>query len=135
MSDNKIFNVNGPLNSGGKELLAEVLNLAFTQQNPRMPIKAVGYRTSPTHGFILYQYVAENVTLFPCSLTAAQVLPQILAWFDSRPAYECKGWDAEAKSDCENRPGWRVYCEEWGHVDGDPAAFIAVKPAFMWYGK
>lgn len=129
--DNRIFNVNGRLDRDGKELLAETLRLAFKIAGA----KASGFRICPVRGFVIYQYESTKATKFPVALTADQVLPQILAWFESRPACELKDWDANADHDGDNGPGWRVYCEDWGHVADEYEAFVAVKPAFMWYGK
>lgn len=50
-------------------------------------------------------------------------------------------WLAEAdygtppSHDGSNEKGWRVYCEDWGHVDGDWSAFLAVSPYWALYGK
>lgn len=134
---NRIFNVNGPLDREGKEFLAATLRLAFQQLgHPGVEgHRAVGYRVCPRDGFVLYGYKSSKCILFPCSLSADQVLPQILAWFESKPACTCQGWDANADHDGSNGPGWRVYCEDWGFIDHEHEAFIAVKPAFMWYGK
>jgi len=35
----------------------------------------------------------------------------------------------------DNEKGWRVYCEDWGKIDSDDYAFLAIKPAYIWYGK
>ena len=50
-------------------------------------------------------------------------------------------WLAEADygtpldHDGDNKKGWRVYCEDCGHVDGDWGAFLAVSPRWALYGK
>lgn len=135
--DNRIFNVNGPMTADGKDLLAATLRLAFQQMGHpgREGNKAIGYRVCSRKGFILYRYPVSNCVLFPCSLSSDQVLPTILAWFDSKPDYTCEEWDEDHDHDGHNGPGWRVYCEDWGFVDDEYQAFLAVKPAFMWYGK
>lgn len=135
--DNRIFNVNGRFDKDGQENLAATLRLVFQLLgHPGVEgNKAVGYRISPTHGFVLYKDITDRCTPFACKLGADQVFPQIVAWFESNPRCERTGWDAAADHDGHNGPGWRVYCEDWGHVDNEWAAFIAIKPAFMWYGK
>ena len=35
----------------------------------------------------------------------------------------------------DNGKGWRLYCEDWGHVDHDHYAFAAVQPVWAMYGK
>ena len=37
--------------------------------------------------------------------------------------------------DGDNHKGFRVYNEEWGHVDDDSAGIVAVDPAWAMYGK
>lgn len=134
MSSNRIFNVNGRMDRGGKELLLATLKLAFLRVGQET--KATGYRLSKTHGFILYQYDGKaGVVPFACPLNADQVYEQVLAWLETDPDVVLTGWDRDADHDGHNGPGWRVYCEDGGHVDGAYAAFLAIKPAFMWYGK
>lgn len=49
--------------------------------------------------------------------------------------FPMEGWDANADHDGSNEIGWRVYCEDWGHVGGELYAIVAIKPAYIWYGK
>jgi len=132
--DNRIFNVNGRLDSSGDKLLLETLKLAFAHASEHA--KADGYRIDPKLGLIFHWASAEHADIvkFPSPLTAEQVFPVVLGWLQSNPVCECTSWDADADHDGHNGPGWRVYCRDWGHV-GDPHGFIAVKPAFIWYGK
>lgn len=50
-------------------------------------------------------------------------------------------WLAEAEygkqpdHDGDNKKGWRLYNEAWGHVDSDHGAIIAVAPSWAAYGK
>jgi hypothetical protein len=37
--------------------------------------------------------------------------------------------------DGDNEKGWRLYNENWGHIDGDNHAVIAVTPVWATYGK
>ncbi len=37
--------------------------------------------------------------------------------------------------DGDVKSGFRIYSQEWGHVDGDPYAFVAISPIWMIYGK
>lgn len=134
--DNRVFNVNGSLDKYGKAHLLLALELAFRQgESGFSQREAVGYRIDPKLGFVLYKYDSPQMIRFPCGLGAKQVLPLVLSWFESRPVYEAVGWDSNCDHDGENGPGWRVYCEDWGHVGNERSAFLAIKPAFMWYGK
>lgn len=131
--DNRIFNVNGRLDRGGEKLLQKALELAFEISGH----KAKAWRVSPEHGLILdYCDGAKGALQLPSPATAAQVLPLVVGWLssDAAKAIKCVGWDRDADHDGDNGPGWRVYCGDWGHVEGWQA-IVAVKPAFMWYGK
>ena len=131
MMDNRVFNVNGE----GEVMLTATLKLLFTQCNAEYT-KAHGWAFTPKHGFIVYQYPGVG-NRFPTPLTAEQLAPIVWAWLngDEAKTVECDGWDADCDHDGDNGPGWRVFCEDWGHVNGDYNAVCAIKPAYMWYGK
>ena len=61
----------------------------------------------------------------------------VQAWLASDEAKQTvkEGWDRDLDHDGSNGPGWRVYCEDWGHVATYSAAICAVKPVWLWYGK
>lgn len=129
--DNRIFNVNGK----GREQLAEVMRLAFLQKSNYA--KAVAYKIDPQKGMILlwHNTEAKGITGLPAPLTAEDAAVLVSAWLETRPNTECSDWDADAEHDGDNELGWRVYCEDWGHVAGERFAICAVKPAWLWYGK
>lgn len=128
--DNHIFNVNGRLDRGGERLLQKALELAFEITGR----KAVAWRVSMEHGLILnWSDSANGAVPLPCESTALEVMPMVLAWLRSDEAknVKCVGLDANADHDGHNGPGWRVH-----YGDGvGREAIVAVKPAFMWYGK
>ena len=130
--DNRIFNVNG----SGEEMLRATLRLAFMQEGSSTRCK--GWRLTK-NGLVLTWYVDNDTAPFPVSngMTADEVLPMVLSWLAGDDAKDVlmEGWDANASHDGENSLGWRVFCEDWGHVGGCTNAICAVKPAFMWHGK
>ena len=131
--DNRIFNVNGRLDRGGEQLLLKTLELAFEISGH----KAAAWRVSLDHGLILdWCDNATGSNRFPSPVTATQVMPMVASWLHSDEAKQvkCEDWDADADHDGHNGPGWRVYCGDRDHVQGWQA-IVAVKPAFMWYGK
>lgn len=132
MASNRIFNVNGPLDKDGHELLKAALELSIAQSGCK---KVEGYRLDPKLGLVLYWADHPDATKFPFTLSGASLLSFVLDYFNSRPLCEATGWDKNADHDGDNGPGWRVYCEDWGHIGGHWQAFLAIKPAFMWYGK
>ena len=127
-SDNAIFNVNGI----GLERLRQTLQLAIGSKT------IMGYRISPVKGFILIDTIfnRDEISIkFPSPLNAALVASIVFEWLGSDLAknINCEGWDADSDHDGDNELGWRVYTEDWGYVDGETA--IAIKPAYLWYGK
>ena len=129
--DNRIFNVNG---NEDKQLL-DTLKLVFTQRGSTC--KATLF--DKEKGLILLWWceTGDKGNLLPTDLTAEEIFPIVKSWLKSKQAseVECKGWDANSQHDGSNSMGWRIYCEDWGHVGGISYAICAVKPAYMWYGK
>jgi hypothetical protein len=125
--DNVIFNVNGV----GEEDLKKILCYVFDGH------PCYGYSVNKKKGLILHCYPSSNnVTPFPSSLGAEYLIGIVMSWLKSSEAKEipCEGFDANAEHDGDNILGWRVYTEEWGSVDGIHNC-VAVKPAWLWYGK
>ena len=132
--DNRIFNVNG----SGKQLLLQVLTIAFLQEGDNTTAK--GYSINKERGMILFWAERKqdpNYTSFPAKLKPAELIEIVWVWLNSEEAdqIECKEDDSDFDHDGHNSKGWRVFCEGWGHVDSKWEAFIAIKPAFMWHGK
>ena len=129
MGDNRIFNVNGE----GDEMLLDTLKLIFKQEGDNTTAK--GWRKSLKHGLILYAYENGDINLFPNPLTAEEVFPIVKKYLKSGEDVELDDWDKDADHDGSNGQGWRVYCEDWGHIGSDHSAFAAIKPVYIWYGK
>jgi hypothetical protein len=129
MMDNRIFNVNGR----GKDDLLAVLKIAFNQEGKKTTAK--GYFIDPKLGMVLLWHNDGKHQNFPSGLTAESVVHVVWDWLESGPEIECEGWDADYDHDGSNSEGWRVFCEDWGHVGGNSYAIVAIKPAFMWHGK
>ena len=127
--DNRIFNVNG----SGDSMLLKTLQLVFEQCDSTCK----AWTFSKNHGLILLWYKEQDVNTFPTPLNAEQCLPFVVAWLNDDEAKTVKltGWDEHADHDGSNGVGWRVYCEDWGHVDNISSAICAIKPVVLWYGK
>ena len=130
--DNRIFNVNGT----GDELLLKALELALMQEWSKSTTMEA-WKIDKEKGLILYWHADGEAIPFPSPLSAEQLLPIVSGFLASKEAKEvtCEGWDADTDHDGCNGFGWRVYCEDWGHIGRDHYAFIAIKPAYIWYGK
>lgn len=130
--DNKIFNVNGK----SKEMLQATLNLVFEQGRYK---KAVNWSIHPDKGLILYWAISkkEKVNDFVTSVSADTVCSTVWEWLQSDEAWEINltGWDVDQDHDGSNSKGWRVYVEDWGHVNDDWSAICAIKPIYLWHGK
>ena len=129
--DNIVFNVNGR----SEEMLLKAIELAFLQREYKT---CVGWKISKK-GFILSWSLSDKSTPFPGNVefTPEEVLPMVTKWLKTvnLDEVEMEGWDGDCDHDGHNSRGWRVYSEDWGHVDGSWSAICAIKPAFMWYGK
>ena len=66
----------------------------------------------------------------PFEMTYEDIAPVIVGWLKNTADY-----GREPDHDGDNGKGWRVYNEDWGHVDHDFAVFAAVKPVWAMYGK
>jgi len=133
--DNRVFNVNGK----GLEMLIATLQLAFSQEGRNTTAKA--YTIDPEKGLILLWYIPDSKTKkinpFLVPLSAEAVAVQVMEWLKTDGAWETKldHWDEDCDHDGHNTKGWRVYCEDWGHVGTHHNAIVAIKPAYMWHGK
>lgn len=129
--DNRIFNVNGK----GGPMLAEALALAFKQESINTRCEAWVF--SQKHGLILLWHAEKGAHPMPAPMLAHECVPFVMSWLKSPQAdtVEKTGWDADTQHDGSNSDGWRVYCEDWGHVAENHYAICAVKPVKLWHGK
>lgn len=129
--DNRIFNVNGE----GRDMLASTLKLAFLQEGANTLAKA--WRFIPDKGLVLLWSNREGATPFPVPMGAEEVATMAMRWLETEDAKEmaCVDWDRDEDHDGCNERGWRVYCENWGHVGDEHYAICAIRPVFLWYGK
>jgi hypothetical protein len=128
--DNAIFNVNGRSNNR----LRDAIKLAAPDR-----CKLKGFRKHESKGLIFYWTDSKRpgYSAFPAPLTAEDVFPMVVQYLASKEVRIAKheGWDANADHDGDNVAGWRVYVEDWGHVDDEYEAAFAVKFAWIWLGK
>lgn len=131
--DNRIFNINGE----GDSMLEKVIELALMQRHQSLNPTASAWAFIPDKGLVLYWLVRENTHRFLTPLTAKALTPMVSEWVRSDEALNMKfeGWDGDCDHDGSNSLGWRVYCEDWGQIGGDPYTICAIRPAYMWHGK
>jgi hypothetical protein len=125
MSDNYKFEVT----SEGREHFDIAMGLAFGKSYKTR--KATHYKITAEHGLILCWTDGMNGAMplpFPMDLQAATEF----AWGWLRNGAE---YGRQPDHDGDNKPGFRVYNEDWGHVAHAWQAFVGIQPAWMMYGK
>jgi len=130
--DNRLFNVNGE----GDDMLFKTLELAFLQWGGKTTCK--GWKQTKENGLILCWWCGtDRITPMPAGLTAEECFSFVTAWLksDFAKTVDFGRWCEDSDHDGHNGMGWQVYCEDWGHVGGENGAIVAVRPAYMWYGK
>ncbi|QDJ96389.1 hypothetical protein Xoosp13_203 [Xanthomonas phage Xoo-sp13] len=88
----------------------------------------------------MYCYSSSSAqTAFPIPLSDSSAATLAWDWLNSDESknfdFPKTGWFADNDHDGSNSLGWRVYCEDWGNVNGDYGVICAIHPAFLWYGK
>lgn len=134
--DNVQFNVRG---EGYGDLL-DTLKLAFriTEHNT-----AKGYKIIVDKGLVLYSSYVDDMEKFIVPMTAEELLPMVKAFINDYFTRNTHGiilsdeeWDSSAKdSDIDDYPGWRIYTEQWGEVNDEWQAFLAITPSNCWSSK
>lgn len=109
--------------SEGNEHFHKVLSL--------LPHKnVVGYRQEKGRLIFYWSDWREpKATKFLYPYTIKQAGDFALGWL------EHVDYGPEPDHDGSNGKGWRIYNEDWGHVDHDQYAFVAIEPAWAMYGK
>lgn len=136
--DNRQFCVNG---ENKKDLLV-ALELAFKIRYEKT--KAAAYVIDRKKGFVLLWSDHKDSVRFPVKLAPKSIVDMIWEWLKQQ--YKDgftpdDNWDKASKDLCvDSHPGWKVYCEEWGHVklsstEAGTYAIVAVKPVWLQFGK
>jgi hypothetical protein len=141
--DNRVFDINGK----GALMLQKVIELACHQQRgcydshvDENSIKIAGYKISPKNGLILKWvcHPEKGDQKFLVPLKPADAIGMVMGWLETEEAKAIPpkdSWDGDCDHDGHNSIGWRACCEDWGHVDGDWGAIIAIRPTYLWHGK
>lgn len=132
--DNRLLNMNGQ--SDAQLLLA--LQFAFMDQY-KEPNTCKAWEFIPSKGLVLYQYHSDSwpVNKFPAPTTADDVMPMVKKWLLSDEAKQVPlcDWEGDIDHDGCNVKGWRVYLEDWGHIESRWGALCCIKPVYLWLGK
>jgi hypothetical protein len=131
--DNRIFNVNGE----GLENLIKTLKLCFDLEDAS---GAKGWSFSTKHGLIFHSYqCSQRMNTFPAKLSPEECAKMAYSWLsgdEAKTVILTNDWDKEVDDyEVDSYPAWRVYCEDWGHVNGSWSAICGILPTFGWSGK
>lgn len=79
---------------------------------------------------ILYWTECDGITLFADPKDARESASFVWDWLEkTKPNFEPLDHDGD------NAEGFRIFNEEWGHVNGQWQAFVAIEPIWAWHGK
>lgn len=144
--DNKIFNVNGRTKLQ-LELAVKLLLLDEYNENNTVS----GWYFSKKKGLVLTWWVGDGCEATPftdrmgkkSTINGDELVDLLWNWLNTEEAKSVffEGWDANADHDGHNELGWRLYVDDWGHVQKengitiDHYSIAAFKPSYCWYGK
>lgn len=121
------------ITSDNPEHFRASIQLAFAKH-----ASAVGYAIDPGNGktaprLILYWTDPDRsfagFCRFPSPVGVNGAVAVVSEWL------KAVRYDREPDHDGDNKKGFRVFNEEWGHVCRDHCAFVGVEPAWIMYGK
>lgn len=154
--DNSLFKVNGSLKKQDSfDFLRSTVELILRQAgfNGQNRVLPSGYSFSKEKGLVFYCHkpssLKKGVEYVPFSLMPGQTefhglsiddtTQAIRSWFKSPQVNEVNikddDWLCDFAHDGHNEPGFLIYVEDWGKVDGSDAALFGVKPCYLWHGK
>ena len=105
----------------------DTLKAALSLFNPPGGM-VIGYSTNGSR-LVLYWKESPRATKLPFPMTLDQAADFASGWL------KYADYGDEPDHDGDNDKGWRLYCEDWGHIDRDHCAFAAIEPAWAMYGK
>ncbi len=124
MTDAPILNVNG------RDLDTLKVAMGLARKD-----KAAGYCIDTENSIprmVLFWVDNERMSAFPSRLTMDRCADIAFDWLASDGCT----YPAEPSHDGSNKPGWYIYTDSWGHIDGFGfESFLAIEPHWMLYGK
>lgn len=111
----------------GEGMLRKAMEIAFSRHR-----KAVAYLVSDEKGLVFFWSADGSdprVTRLPFTLDAEGASDFARRWLAEAD------YGKEPGHDGSNKRGFRVYNEDWTRVGGWTYSFVAVQPAWAWYGK
>lgn len=133
--DNFEFNIRGRT----KETFALAMRIAFDDLEDTEKTTAKYWFQTKYHGLVLLwaddKY--KKTTPFPGPMNVNTAIEFCWNWLENanREEFELEKMDAYYDGDGSSKPAFRVFCEEWGHVDECQFAICAILPTWAWIGK
>jgi hypothetical protein len=144
--DNKIFNVNGRT----KEQLTLAVKLLLLDEYNKNK-KVSGWYFNQKKGFVLTWSVHDGYKAMPFTnrmgvptpIEDTELVDILWEWLHSDEAKTVTSnkWEGRVNDDdVSEEMGWRLYTEDWGHVNEtgstiDHYSIAAFKMVYCWYGK
>lgn len=134
--DNKLFDVNGRT----PEQLENTLKLLLDNEYGETR-KVEGWLFDKEKGFVLYWHTEKRGHKFPVPIGYKALAQIVYEWLQSEEAgtVTLGEWEDDCDHDGSNELGFRVYLDEWGHINIngslDHYTLGAIKPVYCWYGK
>ena len=130
--DNRVLDINGE----GTEALLLALKIAFLQEG----FNCKGWSESKKGIILHWSGDVKGVHKLPSDqkgLSPEDCIPIILNYLKSDEAdkVELDGWFKDVDIDGSTSKGWRVFVEDWGHVDNHHTAICCISPSYLWHGK
>jgi hypothetical protein len=93
--------------------------------------KAEAWKTEEEGTILIlcWSNASSNCNPLPAPMNAEDAVAFVRSWLRSVP------YPPRPMHDGDNRPGHRVYNEQWGHVRGGHYDFVAIEPTWLMYGK
>ena len=76
-----------------------------------------------------HENAGKDFVPFLAPVNAEDAFGLIKGWMDNL------AYGSEPDHDGSNGKSYRIYCEDWGHVDHNHYAFAAIEPRWAMYGK
>lgn len=90
---------------------------------------AVAYEVNDEKGLIFYWAKHKDATNLPYEMELEATINFAWGWLDKVK------YPSQPDHDGDNKSGFCVYNEDWGHVANKWQAFVAIKPIWAMYGK
>lgn len=134
----------------GEETLLEALVIAFRHNAPggtathwaSLDTKFEGVEwherdkpgpTRPTLVFYWSDPSLKEATEILMYVKPREAATMVIAWMDTLVKKD--KFPPQPDHDGSNSRGFRVFCEQWGHVNDNHYAIVAVQPTWAMYGK